>query len=302
MKLPIDGVQAFVRVAELGSFHRAADDLFITQTALSRRIARLEAFVGLRLLDRTTRSTVLSPMGREFLPLARRIVVDLVDGLERLRTSSRLGVGDVTLATLQSVAFRQLPVALRSYAQNHPGNRIQLLERSGALVTEAVRAGHADFGIHIQHEAHSDLTEDMLMRDPFVLVCSRAHPAAKLKKVSWAGLAGVDLITLGGASGNRRIVEAQLTKAGLAARGRFVVESTPSAIALARESVGVAILPAAMNVASVTTGLVEIPLVEPVVYRAIALVKRRNETLSPAAASLYAIIRKQLSGPRRGSR
>jgi len=299
MKIPIDGVQAFVHVAELGSFNRAAEHLFITQTALTRRIQSLEAFVGLRLLDRTTRSTALSPMGRDFLPLARRIVDDLVHGLDRLRTSSRLGVGDVTVATLQSVAFRQLPLALRSYARKYPENRVQLLERSGALVTEAVRQGQADFGIHIQQDTHPDLVEDMLMRDPFVLVCSRSHPAAKLKKSTWANLEGIDLITLGGSSGNRRIVETQLTKAGLNLRGRFVVESTPSAIALARENVGAAILPAAMNATTVTTGLIEVPLVEPVLYRAIALVRRRNETLTPAANALYAMVKAQLSTVRR---
>jgi DNA-binding transcriptional LysR family regulator len=299
MKIPIDGVQAFVHVAEFGSFNRAAEHLFITQTALTRRIQGLEAFVGLRLLDRTTRSTALSPMGKDFLPLARRIVDDLVHGLDRLRTSSRLGVGDVTVATLQSVAFRQLPMALRSYARKYPENRVQLLERSGALVTDAVHQGQADFGIHIQQDTHPDLTEDVLMRDPFVLVCSRSHPAAKLKKVTWENLEGIDLITLGGASGNRRIVETQLTKAGLNIRGRFVVESTPSAIALARENVGAAILPAAMNATTVTTGLIEVPLVEPVRYRTIALVRRRNETLTPAASALYAMVKAQLSMVRR---
>ena len=299
MKIPIDGVQAFVHVAELGSFNRAAEHLLITQTALTRRIQSLEAFVGLRLLDRTTRSTALSPMGRDFLPLARRIVDDLVHGLDRLRNSSRLGVGDVTVATLQSVAFRQLPLALRSYARTYPENRVQLLERSGALVTEAVRQGQADFGIHIRQDTHPDLTEDMLMRDPFVLVCSRSHPAAKLKTTTWASLEGIDLITLGGSSGNRRIVETQLTKAGLNLRGRFVVESTPSAIALARENVGAAILPAAMNATTAATGLIEVPLVEPIVYRTIALVRRRSETLTPAANALYAVLKAQLSTARR---
>jgi DNA-binding transcriptional LysR family regulator len=301
MKIPIDGVQAFVHVAELGSFNRAAEHLFITQTALTRRIQRLEAFVGLRLLDRTTRSTALSPMGKDFLPLARRIVDDLVHGLDRLRTSSRLGTGDVTVATLQSVAFRQLPLALRSYARKYPENRIHLLERTGGLVTEAVHQSQADFGIHIQQDDHPDMIEDMLMRDPFVWVCSWVHPAAKLKRVTWAGLEGIDLITLGGASGNRRIVETQLAKVGLNTRGRFVVESTSSAIALARENVGAAILPAAMNATTVATGLIEVPLVEPVLYRSIALVRRRNETLSPAASALYALIKQQLSGVRRKS-
>ena len=291
MNLPVDGIQAFIQVATLGSFRKAAEALFISQTGLTRRIQRLEAFVGVKLLDRTTRTTSLTPVGREFLPLATRLVDDLTVGLDRLRTASRLAVGDVTVATLQSVAFRQLPIALRTYAEAHPQNRVHLLERSGALVTAAVREGHADFGIHIQGAAQPDLVEDLLMRDPFVIVCGHQHRLAGSAKLRWSELGEVDLITLGGASGNRRIVEEQLSREGLPLRGRFVVESTPTALALAREGVGVAILPAAMNPATVATGLIEIPLVEPVLHRAIGLVRRRNETLMPPALALYAIIK-----------
>jgi DNA-binding transcriptional LysR family regulator len=295
MKLPMDGIHAFVEIADLGTFSRAAEKLGITQTALTRRIQRLEAFIGVKLLDRTTRATHLTHVGREFLPLAARLVVDLTYGLDRLRATARLAVGEVTVATLQSVAFHQLPRALRIYAQTYPGNRVQILERSGALVTEAVRQNQADFGIHIQQEPQSDLTEDLLMRDPFVLVCSRAHALAASSTLAWPDLVGVDLITLGGASGNRRIVEAQLARAGLEMRGRFVVETTPTAVALAAAGVGAAILPATMRATSVATGLVEIPIVDPLIYRSIGLVRRRNQTLTPAAAALYAILAAELS-------
>lgn len=291
MKLPIDGIQAFVLIADLGNFARAADRLFLTQTALTRRIQKLEAFVGVKLLDRTTRSTSLTPMGRQFLPLARRLVDDLTEGLGRLRTASQLALGDVTLATIQSVAFHRLPSILRDYARTYPNNRVQMLERSGSLVTEAVRNSHADFGIHIQQEPHADLDEQLLMRDPFVLVCHREHALAGRKSVPWKALRGADLITLGGSSGNRRIVEAQLTKADMEPRGRFVVENTPSAITLAAANVGVAILPAAMRASATTYDLVEIPITSPVVFRSVSLIRRRNETLTPAAEALYRAIK-----------
>lgn len=247
------------------------------------------------MLDRTTRSTALTQVGREFLPLARRLVDNLTHGIERLRTTSRLALGDVTVATLQSVAFRQLPLVLERYAHSHPGNRVQVLERSGSLVTKAVREGEADFGIHIQGDQDPDLVEDRLMRDPFVLICAGDHPMASRSSVSWRDLAGVDLVTLGGASGNRRLVEAQLTRAGLSERGRFVVESTPTAPAFASAGVGAAILPAAMRAASVAIGLVEVPLVEPTLYRSIGLVRRRNETLTPAAGAFYLMIKSTLA-------
>jgi DNA-binding transcriptional LysR family regulator len=291
----MDGIHAFVEIAEFGTFSRAAEKLGITQTALTRRIQRLEAFIDVKLLDRTTRATQLTHVGREFLPLAARLVVDLTCGLDRLRATARLAVGEVTVATLQSVAFHQLPRALRIYAQTYPENRVQVLERSGALVTEAVRQNQADFGIHIQQDPQSDLIEDLLMRDPFVLVCSRDHALSTATMLTWPDLGGVDLITLGGASGNRRIVEAQLARAGLETRGRFVVETTPTAVALAAAGVGAAILPATMKATRVATGLVEIPIVDQVIHRSIGLVRRRNQTLTPPAAALYALLATRLS-------
>lgn len=295
MKLPMDGIQAFVEIAELGNFSRAAEKLGITQTALTRRIQRLESFVGVQLLDRTTRSTSLTHVGREFLPLSMRLVADLTFGLGQLRARARLSVGEVTIATLQSIAFHQLPLVLNLYGRAYPGNRVEILERSGTMVTEAVRQGHADFGIHIQQDPQTDLSEELLMRDPFVLVCSETHRFAKASAIQWSELRDVDLITLGGSSGNRRIVEAQLARAGLDIRGRFVVEATPTAVALANAGVGVAILPATMKANRVARGLIEVPIVDPVIYRSIGLVRRRNKTLTPAAAALYAIVAAELS-------
>lgn len=295
MKLPVDGVQAFVQIAELGSYRRAAEALGLTQTALTRRIQKLEGFLGLTLLDRTTRTVRLSPVGEEFIPLATRLIADFTHGVERLRTTSRLAAGDVTVATIQSIAFRRMPAVLRAYAHDHPENRVQILERSGALVTEAVRKGEADFGIHIQQEPDTELVEDRLVSDPFVLLCHRAHPLAARGEVRWAELGDADLITLGGASGNRPRVEAQLSAAGRLTRGRFVVESTPTALALVSAGVGAAILPAALKGTHPGDDLVEVLLIEPEIHRTISLVRRRNTSLTPAAAAFYQMLKTAFS-------
>ena len=77
MKVDFDGIQAFVAIAELGGFSRAAEQLHVTQTALTRRVQKLEAYLGLRLLDRTTRFVELTVVGREFLPQAKSIVNEM---------------------------------------------------------------------------------------------------------------------------------------------------------------------------------------------------------------------------------
>src|SRR5215210_7512788 len=104
MKIDFDGIQAFVLVAELGGFGKAADHLHLTQTALTRRVQKLEAYLALRLLDRTTRSVQLTAVGREFLPQARRLVQEMTFAVSRLREMSRLGQGSVTIASVPTMA------------------------------------------------------------------------------------------------------------------------------------------------------------------------------------------------------
>ena len=83
MKLDMLGNQAFVAVADGRTFREAAQSLHITQAALSRRLQTFEAFLGVNLIERTTRSSSLSSTGRGFLPQARRLIgidtIDLVD-------------------------------------------------------------------------------------------------------------------------------------------------------------------------------------------------------------------------------
>lgn len=294
MKIPIDGVQAFVEIVETGGFSKAAGQLGITQTALTRRMQRLESFVGVRLLDRTNRSVALTALGKEFLPVARRLVDDLVNGLTNLRTVSRLERGDVTVAATQSIAVQHLPDVIRAYAARHPTNNIKIMERSGDLVTEAVLQGQADFGITILATTkHTGLDEELLVRSPFALICNRNDPRASLSQVTWSELDTTHLITLGGASGNRKLIEEQLIRNGFSARGRYVVESVPSALALVRLNLGAAILPATS--VGIEPDFKPVPLLGPEISRSIGLVKRRNASLTPAAEALYRTVRECLA-------
>src|SRR6476646_8126499 len=95
MKVDFDGIQAFVAIANLGGFSKAAHQLHLTQTALSRRMQKLESYLGVRLLDRTTRSVELTLVGREFFPHAQRIVSEATGALERVKDLSSLARGNI---------------------------------------------------------------------------------------------------------------------------------------------------------------------------------------------------------------
>ena len=97
MKIDFDGIQAFVAIAELGGFSKAAENLHVSQTALTRRIQKLESYLGLKLLDRTTRYVELTAVGRNFLPQARAIVSDMIRSIEGLKDMSRHSHGSFSL-------------------------------------------------------------------------------------------------------------------------------------------------------------------------------------------------------------
>ena len=295
MKLDIDGIQAFVRVAELGGFHKAADKLNLSQTALTRRVQKLERYLGLRLLDRTTRAVALTAVGREFLPRATRLVDELTQSVDRLKDISRWATGDVAIACVPSMAYQQLPSVIRAYAEKYPGNRVRLIDRNSMQVAEAVRSGEAEMGIHILMNTHAELTEQPLLHDPFMLFCRTDHPASALPCITWKALRTVDLITISGASGNRALLDHQLARRNIDVRGRYEVEHPSTAIALVAAGVGAAILPAATLLDGTHPDVRQVPLQEPIIRRTIGLIRRRNAALSPAAQAFHDVLAAHLA-------
>ena len=86
MEYELQDIRSFVKIAELGSFHEAAEVLHISQPALTRRIKKLEQGLGTSLLDRTTRRVSLTSVGRDFFPKARRLLDDFEDSPEVMQS------------------------------------------------------------------------------------------------------------------------------------------------------------------------------------------------------------------------
>lgn len=150
--------------------------------------------------------------------------------------------GDITIASVPSLMHGRVPRILRSYATQHPNNRVEILDRTSTLVIEAVQRRQAEFGLHVPPPIQQGLHDEILVRDPFVVYCRHDLPLAGSESIAWADLAGHDLIMLGGSSGNRLLMEAQLSLSGIEVKTKFVVGSFSSAIGLASEGLGMATL------------------------------------------------------------
>ena len=291
MKIDFDGIQAFVAVAELGGFNKAAEQLHVTQTALTRRIQKLESYLGLKLLDRTTRYVELTTVGRDFLNQARGIVSEMTSAVEGLKDMSRNSLGSFTLACVPTMAAHILPELIRKYTDICPHNRIRLLDARSYEVRAAVLNGRAELGISIQGEKNPEIVEIPLFDDRLMFFCRDTHPFANRSSVGWSDMSRADIIVVSNMTATRVVMDYQLAKRGIRLSGAYEVQHHATAISLVAAGVGCAILPASTLQEGDRQGVCRIPLVGTVVKRKVILSRRANRTLSPAANAFFELLK-----------
>jgi DNA-binding transcriptional LysR family regulator len=291
MKIDALGMQAFIAIADEGGFSAAADAIHITQTGLTRRLQNLEALLGVRLVERTTRSVALTPIGRDFLPRARRLLADLATALVEIRETGKALRGDVSIACVPTEGVQYLPRVIQRYAALYPNNRIKILDHASFRVAEAVLRREAEFGITLLGSHDPELVSVPLLKDRFVLVCRDDHPLARKKKLAWKDLQPHPLIFSGLESGNRQLLDLALASQQLQLNSFYEVQRSSTAVGLVAEGVGVAVVPQLAMQKGAYPRLRVIPLVGPVISRSLVLLSRKGAYLTPAAQALYDLIR-----------
>ena len=294
MKIDFDGIQAFVVIAELGGFNKAADQLHITQTALTRRVQKLESYLGLRLLDRTTRHVELTAVGREFLPKARAIVNEMTSTIAQLKDMSQLAKGSFSLACLPSLTVSMVPELIREYVNLYPDNRIRILDATSNEVRKAVLNHQAEIGLALDGEKHPDLIEMPLFEDPLVFICQDSHPLKDKKSVTWSEMRDADLVVVSSSTATRVLMDYQLAQHGILLSGSYEVQHHATAINLVAAGVGCAILPSSTLKDGERPHLHKIELKGPLVKRKVAVLRHKNTSLSPAAQAFLKLIQKSV--------
>ena len=291
MRIDTLGLEAFVAIAEQGSFQKAAGALHITQTALTRRLQNLESLLGVKLVERTTRSVALSRLGLDFLPQARRLLTELAGALTEIHETGKAQRGEVAIACVPTVGVQYLPRVIQEYSARHPENRIKILDHASSGVADAVLRREAEFGITIGGPRHPELTSVPLLQDRFVLTCRDDHPLAGRRSVRWKQLAAHRLIFAGEVSGNRPLLDTALATRNVTLRSHYEVQRSSTALGLVAAGVAAAVVPRLAIQKGTYPTIKVLTLTDPVVSRSLVLVARKAAHLSPAAQALYEMIR-----------
>jgi DNA-binding transcriptional LysR family regulator len=288
------GQEAFLSIAERGSFHRAAANLNLSQTALSHRMRKLEDDLGVKLLARTTRHVALTPAGLDLLPKARRILDEATRSFEDLRRQGRAQQERLAIGCLPTVSIRYIPRALAEFTRMYPGLDVQVFDNSASEIADHVQSGRAEFGITIVSANRWDLEVTELLKEPFVLVCPDDHAFADKKAVSWSDLEGLPLVRVSPQTGNRILLDDALGSRREGLIWRYEVQHLSTAVSLVSAGVGLAVVPRLAVEASGKTGIATVSLRNPTVSRALGVVVKHGLPLSPAAEDLLRIISRTL--------
>jgi len=292
MRIDAIGLEAFVAIAEHASFQKAAESLFITQTALTRRLQNLEALLGVKLVERTTRSVALTRLGADFLPQARRLLGELSNALIEIQNTGKAQRGDVVIACVPTVGVQYLPRVIQEYSKRYPENRIKILDHASSGVADAVLRRAAEFGINIGGPLHRDLVSTPVLEDRFVLICRDDHPLAKRSSVPWKQIARYPLIFAGELSGNRPLLDVAIGSRNVTLEPHYEVQRSSTAVGLVAEGIAAAVVPSLAIQKGTYPRIMVVRLIDPVVSRSLVLIRRRTAHLSPAAQGLFDMIRR----------
>jgi DNA-binding transcriptional LysR family regulator len=278
-------IRAFAAVAQLGSFTRAASRLHLSQPALTVQIRNLEDALGVRLLDRNTRTVALTRIGRELLPAFERILRDLDAVVAGARDLAAQRHGIVRLAALPSFAAGVLPEIIARFREEHPKISFVIHDVIASGVIAEVREEQVDLGLTGGRNMDPDIEALHITRDHMHVVYPVAHPIGDAERIDVEALARHPLILMHPATSVRAVVDAAFLADGrlpiIAAEATYM----STAVGMVRAGLGVAILPGSAMEVRAERALNSRPVDDPRFTREVSLIKKADRTLPPAAES-----------------
>ena len=232
----------FKEVADTGSYTRASEALFLSQPAVSQQVRQLERYFGAQLIRRVGQDLQLTEAGKQIYELAARIETDFGATRQNLRDLISTTHHTVTIASAPTPLLHIVPLALNRFWLKHPDVAVKTIVRFGPGITEAVRLGEADLGIHSESYMDRSLDATRLGEGHIVAVCSPKHPLAGVKGIVQSDVASQRVVITGPNTGTRRSVEAWFDREGLSLRNVMEVSAHEEIRIAALQNLGIGFL------------------------------------------------------------
>ena len=290
-------IRAFLAVARLGSFTRAASELHVSQPALTVQIRQLEESLKVRLFDRNKRQVVLTQVGKDLLPSLAQVLSDLEAVMSASQDLANLRRGSVSVATLPSVAAGLLPMAIRRFAAGHPDIAVHVSDVVAERILQLVKAEEVDFGIGSRMGPDRDIDIIDFLIDQLCVFFPEGHPLAEREAPVLREVVAFPLILTARGTSVRTLVDRALEREDLEITLACEANYMSTAVGLVRAGLGVAILPESAVHAAACEGIGMTAIRTTGLTREIGIIRKRDRTLSPAAERFVEVLKEAAKVP-----
>jgi len=275
--LELGQLEAFVQVAALRSFSRAAEVLRLTQPSVTARIQSLEHELGEELFERGGRGTRLTDAGAVFHPYAERILQTIREGRDALDEVRSLQAGNLRLGSALTVCTYVLPRVLHAFHQRHPGVEVSVRSGRSEQVLTMLLNDEVQVGL-VRSLVHPDVETVGLYKDEVILTTNPQHPFARSGRVSIKDVAAQPVILFDRGSSYYGLIHSFFRQAGVVPTVAMELDSMEATKRMVEEGLGIALLPRVCLERELAQGdLVEVTISDaPALARQIALVYRRR--------------------------
>jgi DNA-binding transcriptional LysR family regulator len=285
--MDLASLRAFVEVAKEGSFSQAAETLFLTQPAISKRIAALEEDLATRLFDRAGRQVLLTEAGRHLLPRAERIIHEMTDIRRELSNLSGEVAGRLAMATSHHIGLHRLPLMLRTYSDRYPKVELDIRFMESEKACQAVEHGELELAVvTLPLEPAPPLKTQKIWSDALVTVVGQDHPLAHKNQASLDELLSYPAVLPTRGTYTRTLLEQRIDRLHRQVNCTLSTDYLETLKMMASIGLGWSLLPEIM----LDEHLISLKVPELDLCRTLGIVTHRRRTLSNAGAAMRMLL------------
>lgn len=200
-------LKAFLVLARTLNYANAANELCLSQSALSLSIKTLEEELGGKLFKRNTRRVEITTEGQSLIPYAKKLLANWEEMEKDVKQRFKLNRGTLNIASMPFATHAVLPAVMHDFSQLHPNISFSIHDITNEKIIEKVQEGIFEIGICFEPKANDQLIFQPLFNEDFLALLPKHHVLAKQKSVTWLELCSCPFVTLQNPSIIRHVIE-----------------------------------------------------------------------------------------------
>ena len=288
----IETFKVFCDLIETTSFSEAAERNGISQSAVSQQVRALEDRFGVTLVERGRRNFAVTPEGEVFLKAAREILEAYRSIEEELGAMRDIVAGRLTIATVYSIGFHELPPYIEEFRQKFPDVDVQVQYRRSNQVYADVSDNHADLGLVAYPQEKKGVEIEPAWKDRLVIVCPPRHPLSERNSIELREINGERFISFEPDLPTRKAIDSMFSQSEIEVKEVVEFDNIETVKRGVLIENAISIVPSKSVRSEVESGtLASIPISGNFVYRPLGIVRRRTKAVTPAMREMISILK-----------